>query len=345
MTAMVRASGLRGYLALMRQLGADPAAMLRRYRIAPEALEDDDALLSLRAVVQLIEASAAATRCADFGLRLSHSQDISVLGPLAIAMQNAPTVASAVEYASRYLFVHSPGLVLTLHQASPLVRKGAELRFEIRLARQPAQRQTLDLCLADIHHMIRLLAGERYQLRTVTLPHAPLAPPATYVRFFGAPVRFEQEHAGLHITRSTLETSLRAVNETLRQIAVDYLSLNFEAPGQALSDRVRQTLRRTLATSKGRKQDVASLLGMHPRTLQRRLDTEHTSFEAIREEVRREMALRYLRETRIPLTQLAGILGLSEQSVLARSCRRWFGTSPSRLRQQAQRPAPPQRPA
>jgi AraC-like DNA-binding protein len=337
MTAMVRASGLRGYKALMRELGADPLEMLRRYRIAPEALEDEDALLSLRAVVHLIEASATATRCPDFGLRLSHSQDISVLGPLAIAMQNAPTVASAMEYASHYLFVHSPGLVLSLHDSSPLVRKGAELRFEIRLPRQPAQRQTMDLCLADIHHMGQLLAGPRYQLRAVTLPHAPLAPEAVYNRFFGAPVRFEQEHAGLHITRATLETSLHAVNESLRQIAVEYLALNFEAPGQALSARVRQALRRTLATTRGRKEDVAELLGMHPRTLQRRLDAERTSFEAIREEVRRETALRYLRETRIPLTQLAGILGLSEQSALARSCRRWFGTTPSRLRQQANR--------
>ena len=126
---MVRASGLRGYMALMRQLQADPQQMLQRYHIAPAALEDEDALLSLRAVVHLLEASAAVTGCPDFGLRMSHGQDISVLGPLAIAMQNAPTVASAMDYASRYLFVHSPGLVLTLHDSSPLVRKGAELRL------------------------------------------------------------------------------------------------------------------------------------------------------------------------------------------------------------------------
>ena len=42
--------------------------------------------------------------------------------PLAIAMQNAPTVASAMDYASHYMFVHSPGLVLTLHQGSRSVR-------------------------------------------------------------------------------------------------------------------------------------------------------------------------------------------------------------------------------
>ena len=332
---MVRAGGVRGYGALMRELGADPIAMLRRYRIAPQSLDDDDALISLRAVVQLIEASAAATRCADFGLRMARHQDISVLGPLAIAMQNAPTVGRAMDYASRYLFVHSPGLVITLHDHSPLAKKGAEVRFEIRLERAPQQRQTVDLCVADIHHMVVLLAGDRYVLHGVTLPHEPLAPRSTYRRFFGAPVHFAQPHAGLHIARSTLETGLQKVNQTLRQIAVDYLSLNFKAPGQTLSSRVRQTLKRTLGTTRGKKTDIAELLGMHPRTLQRRLDSERTTFETIREDVLKEAALHYLRETHISLTQLADVLGLSEQSALARSCRRWFGMAPSQLRRQA----------
>jgi AraC-like DNA-binding protein len=332
---MVRTSGLRGYMGLMRQLGADPLAMLRRYRIAPESLGDEEALIPLRSTVQLIEASAAATDCPDFGLRMARGQDISVLGPLAIAMQNAPTVGHAMDYASRYLFVHSPDMVIGLDQPSPYARKAAELRFELRLPRQAAMRQTMDLCLADIHHMLQLLAGSRYLLHAVTLPHAPLAPPVTYVRFFGAPVHFAQAHAGLHIARSTLEAGLQQVNDTLRQMAIDYLSQHFRIPGKTLSSRVRQTLRSTLGTGRGKKADIAELLGMHPRTLQRHLEAEHTSFESLREEVRKEAALRYLRETRMPLTQLAGVLGLSEQSALARSCRRWFGLPPSQLRRQA----------
>lgn len=332
---MVRASGLRGYGALMRQLGGDPVAMLRRYRIAAEALEDEDALLSLRAVVHLLEASAVATECPDFGLRLSHAQDISVLGPLAIVMQNAPTVRSAMEYASRYLFVHSPGLVLTVFEGSDRVKDAAEVRMEVRLDRQPAQRQTIDLCLADIHRMVELLAGERYRLLAVTIPHAPLAPVAAYKRVFGAPVVVEQAYASLHVARSTLESGLQAVNHTLRQIAVAYLSQQFGAPMESLSARVRQALRRTLGTPQGNKNDIADLLGLHPRTLQRHLHSERTSFDAIREEVRKETALRYLRETRVPMGQLADLLGFTEQSAFARSCRRWFGMPPSALRRES----------
>lgn len=318
----------------MRRLGGDPGAMLKRYHIAPASLQYEDALLSLRAVVHLLEASAAATGCADFGLRLSHSQDISVLGPLAIVMQNAPTVESAMDYASRYLFVHSPGLVLTLHEHSPVATQSAEVRMEIRLARQPPQRQTMDLCLADVHHMLRMLAADRYVLHAVTLPHTPGAPLSVYKRFFGAPILVDQPHGGLHIGRETLQASLQGVDHHLRQIAENHLSQHFRLPNQSLSGRVRQAVRSTLGTPPGNKTAIAALLGMHPRTLQRHLLDERTSFDAIREEVRKETALRYLRETRIPLAQLAGLLGFSEQSAMTRSCRRWFGVPPSALRRQ-----------
>lgn len=329
---MVRASGLRGYEALMRKLGADPVAMLRRYRIPPEALQDDDALLPLRSAVHLFEASASATQCPDFGLRLAEEQDISVLGPIAIAMQNAPTMASAIETISRYLFVHSPGMSLTVHPRSSLVRNAVELRFELQVPGQSSLRQTMDVCLADVHRMVQLLAGNRGGLLAVALPHVPLAPLSVYRRFFGAPVYIEQQYGGLHISRATFEQNLEGVNHALRKIAVDYLTLNFGLPGQAVAVRVRHALQRTLGTSQGSKSEVAALLSMHPRTLQRHLTVENTSFETLRETVQKEMALRYLRETRIPLSQLAGLLGYSEQSVFTRACRRWFGQTPSAVR-------------
>ena len=81
--------------------------------------------------------------------------------------------------------------------------------------------------------------------------------------------------------------------------------------------------------------DVADLLALHPRTLQRHLAAENTTFEALREEARREAALHYLRETRIPLGQLADVLGFSEQSAMTRSCRRWFGMPPTEIRRAA----------
>lgn len=335
MTAMVRASGLRGYSALMRSLGADPASLLRRYRIPSGSLTDDDALLSLRSCVHLLEASAVETNCPDFGLRLSRAQDISVLGPLGIVLQNAPTVREAWDYVSRHLFVHSPGLVLGIHDDSAVIEGAAEMTIEIHLNRLPAQRQTIDLCLGDVHHITHLLAGQRYNLLAVALPHAPDAPLSTYKRFFGAPVFTEQPRAALYVSRETMRADLRGANPALRKITEDYLARHFRVPGESVSARVRLALRHTIGTPQTSKTDIAALLAMHPRTLQRYLDAERTTFEAIREGIRKDAALHYLRETKVPLGQLADILGFSEQSAMTRSCRRWFGVPPSALRQKA----------
>src|ERR1700761_1976558 len=72
----------------------------------------------------------------------------------------------------------------------------------------------------------------------------------------------------------------------------------------------------------------AGELCMHPRTLQRRLKFEGRKFESIKDEVRREAALRYLQQPNVPFTEIASRLGYSEQSVLIRSCDRWFSASP-----------------
>lgn len=315
--------------------GADPASLLRRYRIPSASLGDDDALLSLRSCVYLLEASAVETSCSNFGLRLSRGQDISVLGPLGIVLQNAPTVKQAWDYVSRHLFVHSPGLVLGIHDDSAMIEGAAEMTIEIHLARLPAQRQTIDLCLADMHHITRLLAGRQYQLCAVTLPHTPVAPLSVYERFFGAPVFIEQPHAALHVSRETLRADLQGANPELRKITEGYLARHFRIPGESVSARVRLALRHILGTPQASKSDVAALLAMHPRTLQRHPDGKGTTFEAIREEVRKDAALHYLRETKVPLGQLSDILGFSEQSAMTRSFRRWFGVPPSAMRRKA----------
>ncbi len=332
MTMMVRATRLRGYPALMRSLGVAPGALLRRHRITAEQLDDDDAMVSPRAAIELLEASAAAANCGDLGLRMAQAQDISVLGPLAVAMQNSPTVADALQCASRHLYVHSPGIVFAVLPHSTLVSGATELRIEIVLPRPPALRQVIEQSIGTMHRILQFLARDRYALKSVALPHQPLAPLTAYRAFFAAPIRAQQPHAGLHVSPQTLAVKLQAVTESLRRMAMEYIAQQFADPGQSLSMRVRIAIRRTLASDFGRRTAIADLLNMHLRTLQRRLEAEGTCFEDLREEVCKQAALRYLRETQLPLSQVAGLLGLSKQSALTRSCRRWFDAPPSQLR-------------
>jgi AraC-like DNA-binding protein len=335
MTTMVRASGIQGYTAVMRDLGADPAPILRRYRIPLASLDDDDALLSLRAVTHMLETSSTETGCADLGLRIAQTQDIGILGPLGIVIQNAATPNEALRLMSRYLFIHSPGLSLTIHDPSSLIKGAFEIVFEIRLSGHPVQRQAIDLCLGSLHRSTRLLLGEQYRIKAVTLPHAPIASMSTYRRFFGAPVIANQKRAALHPDSASWPTSLQGSNPALRRITEDYLSRHFRVPGDSATARVRMALRSMLGTPRANKEDIAAMLAIHPRTLHRRLQDEGSGFEIIKEELRGEMALQYLRQTKIPLGQLSDLLGFPEQSAFTRSCKRWFGKTPSAIRKES----------
>ena len=73
---------------------------------------------------------------------------------------------------------------------------------------------------------------------------------------------------------------------------------------------------------------------MHKRTLQRRLANEGVSYEQLLGEVRLKLLREYLMEPNLKLSQIAGLLGYSEQSAFNRACRQWLGTTPRAYRRQ-----------
>jgi AraC-like DNA-binding protein len=332
MSAMVRSNALMGYSALMRELGADARPLIRRHGLPADLGENEDALVPVLPVVQLLEESAQRTGCEDFGLQLAARQDIRILGPLAAAIQHSSTIAEAMNTVSRYLFVQSPALLFDVVQPSSLVAKAVELRIDLVLPGAPVRRQVMDQCLGDLHRVLQFLAGTAYEILAVTLPHTPTAKLRRYEQFFGARVHVDQEHGGIHVSPRTLSGSLGAVNTSLRRMALEYMNRHYADPNQSMVDRVRRALNSTLSSTQGSKQAIADLLFLHPRTLQRKLAREGAHFETLRDEVRRQTALHFLRDTAMPLAQLASVLGLADQSVLTRSCRRWFGATPTGVR-------------
>lgn len=76
------------------------------------------------------------------------------------------------------------------------------------------------------------------------------------------------------------------------------------------------------------------MLALHPRTLQRKLAQEGASFDAIKDDIRKELSSQYLWQTDISMSQLTDILEFSEQPTLSRATKRWFELPPKQFRQQ-----------
>lgn len=330
MGSLIRATNLWGYSDLIRELGADPRPFLQRFGIRPGVEQQQDAFMSLDGFVQMLEASAEELNCPEFGLRLSRWQGLAILGPIAVIARNAQTLLSGFEAIGRYLYVHSPALSLNV---SPTTA-GSNVRFsyEVTDSAFPYPLQGYELSMANAVRMIRFLGGPDARARVVAFKHEQVGPDASYDAALGCTVRFGQTWCGFEVPRRLAERPIDNADPETRRIATKYLESHYPPSTATLSARVSELARRLLPTGQCTAEVLADQLAMHPRTLQRRLAAEGVRCQDLIERERRDQAARYLAEPGLYLSQIAVLLGYSEQSALNRSCRRWFGKTPRQYR-------------
>jgi len=333
--ALVQAQSLRGYQELVRDLGGNPARLLRQAGIDPGDLNRLTAFIDFEAQIDLLEHSAAELGCPDFGIRLAERQDIGILGTLAVAMRHSATMGEAMQCVSKYLEVYNTALAFTIQTGEP----NGEARLEFRLLRDHSPlpwAQTTEHGIGLAWRIMTLLSEGRCDLLRVSLPHPGIGTAADYRTHFDAPVAFRSDHGALAVAESDLDLQISENIVELHDAATRYLDTQLPRGTRDLALRVRQTVMAFLGTGNCSRDDVAGALLIHPRTMQRRLAEEGTSFEVIKEEVRRDLALRYLAQPDLSMSQVTFLLGYGEQASFARSCRRWFGGSPRELRARLQ---------
>lgn len=336
MGPQIRAGSLRGFVPLVRELGGAPEELLSRFGISAEALASDDALIPITAHDLMLDAAADELCCPDFGLRLAEWQDLSILGPLALAIQSADTVADALSCASRFMFVHSPALSIAVEPDPRGSRGVVALTYRKDLLESPYSPQAMELGLGLFHRVAEGLVRGLTGLRSVEIPHQPLSAVSRYTDYFGSDVRFGCPAAALRVERHLLDARFDDADEEIRRLAMDYLAQH-EDPASRLSVQVRRALAQGLgvASTPPTLARTARLFALHPRTLQRRLADEGTGHDVLLDSVRRDAAHRLLTTTDLPLAQVAALVGFSEQSGLTHAVRRWHGVSPRQLRTRA----------
>ncbi len=327
--SVIRGSVLTGYREQVAELGADPDVLLRAAGLRPEDAGNHDVFIAYLSHIKAVESAAEATGAIDFGRQLAaRRQGVEILGPLGVALRTAPNVGEAFDIALKYIGAYGPALAISLQPTG----SGDRLFYEVRpvLDRLPPHAQTQELALGVSLKVFRFLLGPDYSPLQVHLTHRALAPRKDYLAYYGGGPRFEQPHAGFILRARDLERPLsrdRAANEVIRR----YLDTVLPASDTGLTFRAAELIRRLLPT--GATLDmVAKQFAMHPRTFQRRLEAHGTTFADLVDDVRRDVAERYLRDTDLSFTYIARELGYSEQSTLTRACQRWFGTSPRNFR-------------
>lgn len=329
---LIRGTCLVGFPGLMRDLGADPEPVLRASGIPVDAVGDIDSFVGYANVMDALESAARVSGARDFGLQLAQRQDLDILGPVSAVALSAPTVGEGIEAIGRYLAFYSRGLRVSLAATDHPERVRLGLAF--MLEDPPAHRQTTELTLGLTLKIMRLLSGSRPLC--VHVPHDPLSAPDTYEGHLGAQVRFAEPLMGFTLRTRDLDGPLGHGGE-LHRCVTSYLdrALADEPHSDERSDLVASVttlVRHLLPTRRLMIGVVAAHLALHPKTLQRQLAARGHTFDELVDSVRRDVAVKLLRDTEMPLGQISGLLGYSEQSTFSRRCRHWFSASPRAAR-------------
>ncbi|WP_231568290.1 AraC family transcriptional regulator [Novosphingobium malaysiense] len=315
----------------MKELGGNLAPLLDAASIGQAEFADGQGTLTYRQTIRLLEVAARALECPDLGMRLASLQSGgSIFGPLGRVMRNSRLFGEAVTFACKHSNAHSRAARVWLRRLpdSGHVFTGHELLLDDIANRA----QAIELVLLLGHLEAQEMTGGYARARRVHFRHEPISPPALYRHYFGCEVRFGEPVDGLVFSEQDFACPILQQSSQVHNDMVAFIERHYPSERLPVRAEVRGLVLRRLELGDCSSGEVARAMNLHNRTLRRRLRQEGCSFQDVKDEVRRDLALYYLQRTRIGFRDISEKLGFAEQSIFSRSCRRWFGQSPTLLR-------------
>lgn len=192
------------------------------------------------------------------------------------------------------------------------------------------ERCASEAAAVDMLHAIRQIAGRFVAAVEVSMPHAASPAHEALDRFFSTPVRWQAPQMSLVLPRGAVEWPVTQFNSRLRdyfQQQCDTLMQRFvdDAP---LTAQVRKLLALGMDGRVPTMSQVAKSMALSTRTLQRKLAEEGTSLQLLLDEVRAELAKRYLARPGISASEVTYLVGFADTSAFFKAFKRWTGVTP-----------------
>ncbi|MFQ6346219.1 AraC family transcriptional regulator ligand-binding domain-containing protein [Pseudomonas sp. R11F] len=319
----IRAISLTGFDQFARHQGLDPSQMLRLASVPLMSLQRPEDILSFHHYCGLLELCRQRSNNALFGLEFGLHQGVDVFGDIFFLIHNARTIGDALlELRANFALYNGAAQVdLEVVDGVALLSYRTD---EMSIGGLP---QAEELACGVGLKLMLTLAGDQWQPRAVMLRHRPLADESVYRQALGITPIFSAAHTGLLFDACVLAQPLDCASEALHQILARHLSGIERLSTDAMPGYVRQLLRNLLPSGRATIDRVAVCMAVNPRTLQRRLAQENTSFQQLLDETRQQLVCNYLQIPTISMTQVAHLLGYADVSTFSRAFHRWFGVS------------------
>jgi AraC-like DNA-binding protein len=325
----VAASLLADFLGYLRMQGFDADGVAQRAGLPRQP--DPSARVPGEQMYALWTEAIVTTGDHDLGLHSGMSFQPGALDIVGYVMLSAHTASDAVRRGARLLQVLNDGLALDIE------RRAATTTLRLRMlpvdggALFSDPRQLVETILAGALYQVRLLTQRSAVPLAVRFRHGrPLTGDREHVRLLGIAPQFAADTDEIVLANHDLDLPLRSANPQLLAAFESHADAALAALHRpdALSDRALHEIVAQLKGEAPTIAQVAKVLAMSPRHLQRGLAHEGTTFQTLLDDARRELSLRHLASPDATVAKVAWLVGFSEPSAFHRAFRRWTGHSP-----------------
>ncbi|MBE9547852.1 MAG: AraC family transcriptional regulator [Proteobacteria bacterium] len=316
---------------LIRSRGMDPAPLFTKAGLDPEIRNNPNKRVSRKQFDHLLDIAAEASGDSAFGLRATAHFHPSHFGALGYSWLTSSSLSSALRKFLRY------SRVVTDTHFMKVREEGADVIIDYTRppgVNPPAHH--LQVPMALFVHLCRLILGDDFSPDRVEFTAEQPLDIEPFVNHFRCPLQFNAATDCIVIPTRLMDKKLSRGHPELsrmhNEVITRYLALHDKTD---IISQSRAAIIDLMAEGDISAETVAAMLNISVRTLGRRLDEEHLSFRELLSEQRHELALKYIRDESLTLTEISYLLGFSEPSSFSRAYRGWTGMSPSKARNPA----------
>lgn len=321
------ASGLASFI---EREGGDPDRVFGIAGTDSAMLDGPVSSMRLEQYCAIFEQAASATGNDNFGLCYGQQfqpEELGMLGYMALA---SATVGDAFMKVSEMFHHHQQRSMLRLTEQG----KWARVEYRIVDPGVASRRQDAELSLGMFVNILRRAHGAGWAPELVMFEHVRPEGARAHEVEFGAPVQFAQPVNALVFPRAVLDQPMPAHDArllTLMQHNLQHFGLA-TLQAQTLVERTSHAIRQRLNGHEPTLDEISQALNLPNWTMQRRLRIEGYTYQEVLLRVRKTLALEYLSDPAIQISELAFLLGYSEISAFSRAFNRWQNMPPSEWR-------------
>lgn len=267
---------------------------------------------------------------------LGHDDKPSIMGTFEILCQlilPCATLGEALELGTRYYKL----MDMALHtQFERYENDGALVVNQVRPCLNK-QNYLTEYQLVLWHRLACWLTGKRIPIKKAEFAYHKPAHSDEYKLFFYGDHVFNQPQTRLHFFQRDLDLPIVRSREELPELMKEapYVFLVKPNNTASINAQIRRILENNLEPDMPDFESVASQLNTSTQTLRRRLKDEHSSFQAIKDQVRRDMAIYYLSDNKLSINDIALKVGFTEPSTFHRAFKKWTGLTPGDYRSES----------